>query len=298
MLNIQVKDEKGMWNDDRVQDYENREGQDNPLWDNCERFEASETNSECILDGPMIRQNLLRSFNASRQRDEVLDMVSIATHDIRGSLVSIGAALKLIKKGYYGEIEKSVGDELGRLLLRLTGLSGIIEELLSRSFCLRGDLDSLIEELDLKKDVVDPVLKELSEEIYGICSIVHNGLKAIPQEKLKIKGNRFWLKAIFRNLLKNAIKHGGKGTRIAIGLKESKDHFMMNVYNTGTPVPEQYRSRLFNKFGHISRLHEGHSEGMGLGLYLVKQIVEKHGGNIWYEAKECGSNFTFSLPKA
>ena len=181
----------------------------------------------------------------------------------------------MIKKEYYGKIDESAKNELDRLLLSLTGLTGIIEDFLSRSFCLRGDLDSLREELDLKEDVVEPVLNELEEEIYGIGSIVHNGLKGIPQDKLKIKGNRFWLKAIFRNLLKNAIKYGGKGTRLAIGLRECSDHFIMNVYNSGTPVPEEYRNQLFNKFGRISPQHDGNLEGMGLGLYLVKKIIEK-----------------------
>jgi signal transduction histidine kinase len=297
MLTIQAKDGDARWYDDNFFVHDKQECHENHLWNHCERFEASETTYEYIIDGPMMKQIPERTFNSSEWHNEVLDMVSIATHDIRGSIVSIGAALKLIKKGYYGKIDESAKNELDRLLLSLTGLTGIIEDFLSRSFCLRGELDSLREELDLKEDVVEPVLNELEEEIYGIGSLVHNGLKGIPQDKLKIKGNRFWLKAIFRNLLKNAIKYGGKGTRLAIGLRECSDHFIMNVYNSGTPVPEKYRNQLFNKFGRISPQHDGNSEGMGLGLYLVKKIIEKHGGNIWYEAKECGSNFAFSLPK-
>jgi signal transduction histidine kinase len=297
MLTIQAKNEEVTWYDKCIQIYDNQECQENQLWNNCERFEASETDCEYIIDGPMINRNPQRTSSSSGWCEEVLNMVNIATHDIRGSLVSMGAALKLIKKGYYGKIDEGVSDEISRLLFGLTGLTGIIEDFLSRSFCLRGDLDSLREELDLKEDVVDPVLNELSEEIYRIASIVHNGLKGISQEKLKIKGNKFWLKAIFRNLLKNALKYGGKGTRLAIGLRECSDHFIMNVYNSGTPVPEEYRNQLFNKFGRISSQHNGNSEGMGLGLYLVRLIIEMHGGNIWYEAKGFGSNFAFSLPK-
>jgi signal transduction histidine kinase len=68
------------------------------------------------------------------------------------------------------------------------------------------------------------------------------------------------------------------------------------VYNSGEPIPEQYRSKLFTKFSRIKKDNNGTTHGTGLVLYLVKEIIQKHGGNIWYEAKESGSNFLFTFP--
>jgi signal transduction histidine kinase len=70
----------------------------------------------------------------------------------------------------------------------------------------------------------------------------------------------------------------------------------MNVHNTGKPVPKKFRSRLFSKFGRISQKDNESFEGTGLGLFLAKQIVERQGGRIWYEAEKNGSNFIFTLP--
>ena len=68
------------------------------------------------------------------------------------------------------------------------------------------------------------------------------------------------------------------------------------MYNSGKPVPEKCRPKLFTKFSRIEENNNGNSNGTGLGLYLVKKIIQKHGGDIWYEAKENGSNFVFTLP--
>ena len=72
----------------------------------------------------------------------------------------------------------------------------------------------------------------------------------------------------------------------------------LSVYNSGDPIPAEYRSKLFSKFIRLGSNGSGNgsNHGMGLGLYLTKRIVEKHGGTIWYEASEHGSNFIFILP--
>jgi signal transduction histidine kinase len=233
----------------------------------------------------------------AKWQDEILNMVSMASHDIRGSVVSIAAALKLMKKGFYGEIDEGVSREIETLLEKMAGLVGIVEESLSRGFCLNNELDQRHEKLDLHADILEPVLNELSKEILDKDVVLYNALRATSEMQLKIKGNRFLLKAVMRNLLKNAMKYGGQGTRIAIGFRNSADHIIVNIYNSGRPVPQEYRDRLFKKFDRVSPESKS-PEGIGLGLYLVKEIVKSHGGSIRYEARKHGSNFIFTLPKA
>jgi signal transduction histidine kinase len=139
--------------------------------------------------------------------------------------------------------------------------------------------------------------KELSGEIRSHDVKFHNGLVYKHEQDLAIRGNRFWLKAVFRNLLRNAIVHGGKGCMVAVGLRDQGDCLRWNVYNTGKTVPQEYRDKLFTKFSPMALGDHGEGGGMGLGLYLVKEIVERHGGEIAYEAKRYGSNFVFTLSK-
>jgi signal transduction histidine kinase len=227
--------------------------------------------------------------------NEMLTMMSMASHDIRGIAVSVAAALKLIRKGFYGRVDETAYCEIDKLLKKMAGLEGILEDSLSRCLCLNGELEQLREKLDLLEDILLPVLRELSQEINERGVIVYNTLRTSPEAQRKILGNRFLLKAVVRNLLKNAMKYSGKDPRIAVGSRNTKDHIKVNIYNSGKPVPKEYRDQLFRKFGRISPSYKS-TEGIGLGLYLVKKIIQKHGGTIHYEAKKKGSNFIFTLP--
>jgi signal transduction histidine kinase len=219
------------------------------------------------------------------------------SHDIRGPLTTLGAGLKLLKKGAYGRMDSKASYQIDQLFSILKGLMGNVEDFLGRAFSVNGGLEMSREPLHLNQDVVQSVLLELSKDIQDLSITVENDLDGLSDKAHFIQGDRFWLKAIFRNLIRNAIKYGGKGCRIAIGFEDLKFQFRMNVHNTGKPIPEEFRDRLFTKFGRISSKENGNSDSMGLGLYLVKEIIERHGGYIWYEATESGSNFLFYLPK-
>ncbi|MBN1103149.1 MAG: HAMP domain-containing histidine kinase [Deltaproteobacteria bacterium] len=230
-------------------------------------------------------------------RDEILDLLKIAAHDLRGGLFNVGAGLKLLGRGYYGQMDQGVAEETHKLAGHVTSLMGNLEDCLGRAFSLGEGLETAMEELHLKRDVLDPVLSELSNQLAQSCAMFHNALDAAPVEQLLINGDRFWLKAVFRNLLRNALKYGGKKVRLAIGYKDLNNRIMLNIYNSGEPIPEESRSRLFTKFNRVSPGERGMEQGLGLGLYLVKRAIEKQGGEIWYEAKRNGSNFVFTLPR-
>jgi signal transduction histidine kinase len=231
--------------------------------------------------------------------EKVLNMVRIMSHDIRGSLVSMSATLKLLTRGYYGKMDEGVANNLKDLLSKTVGLIGITEEYLGRTFLLNDDLETEGETLDLGQDIINPVLEELAGEIKDRNILIDNCLSEISSNQILIKENRIWLKIVFRNLLKNAIKYGDKKGPIVIGVEECGSSYRLNVHNSGKPIPEEYRDKLFTKFGRFGNNGNGNEmgDGMGLGLYLIKTIVQKHGGDIWYEAKEDGSNFIFTLPR-
>ncbi|MBN1105392.1 MAG: sensor histidine kinase, partial [Deltaproteobacteria bacterium] len=129
------------------------------------------------------------------------------------------------------------------------------------------------------------------------CGLFHNGLGAIQDEQLMLPGDRFWLKFVFRNLLRNAIKYGGTALKLAVGFRNQDTHVRINIYNSGRPIPPESSRQLFTQFGQCPPSREGKSDGLGLGLYLVRLAIERHGGNIWYEAKRHGSNFVFTLAR-
>jgi signal transduction histidine kinase len=225
-----------------------------------------------------------------------MNALKIMFHDIRGSLVSMSATLKLLTRGYYGKMDEGVTNHLKELLSRTISLNGLTEEYLSRAFSVDGDLEIEDDALDLKQDIIDPILEELSPELRGHCIRIENRFDEMSTRRISIKANRFWWKTVFRNLLKNAIKYGNPGGTIAIGFENQGSFYRLNVYNSGNPIPEEYQNKIFKKFTRFRNNGNGGSDGMGLGLYLVKEIIRKHGGDIWYQAEEGGSNFVFTLP--
>jgi sensor histidine kinase regulating citrate/malate metabolism len=138
----------------------------------------------------------------------------------------------------------------------------------------------------LKKGAYGPVEKGVIEELEKLQEIV-----------IKTAGNRFLLKAVFRNLLRNALKYGGKECRILMDIEEIGDFYRIDVFNTGNLVPVDKRKMLFKKYYRLDSTDKINPDGMGLGLFLVRKILQRHGGKIYYKAEQNGSNFIFSLPK-
>jgi signal transduction histidine kinase len=232
------------------------------------------------------------------RNEKTLNMVKALSHDVRGSLLSISATLKLLSRGYYGKMDEAVVRRVKELFSKTSGLIGVTEEYLGRSFSVNDDGNAEVESLDLMKDIVIPVLKELSSEMKGHRLMIDHRLHALSNKPASIRTNGIWLKMVFRNLLRNAVKYGDREGMIAIGFEDRSSCYQLNVFNSGKPIPEQYRERLFIKsMGHVKgRDGNGESGGVGLGLYLVNSVIRKLGGKIWYEAKENGSNFVFTLP--
>ncbi len=228
--------------------------------------------------------------------EQVLNMVKIMSHDIRGALTSMLATLKLLNRGYYGKMEEAAANRIKDLLSNATSLTAITEEYLGRAFLVDDDLEIEQEVLDLREDIIDPVLDELSVQLEDHPILINDCIGTIRAPHIPIKGSRVWLKAVFRNLLKNAIKYGDKGCPIMIGFQKHGSSYQLNVFNKGKSIPEEWRHKLFTKVVRFENNGNGSTNGLGLGLYLTRKIIRQHGGEIWYEAKEDGSNFVFTLP--
>lgn len=229
--------------------------------------------------------------------EQILNMLMLVSHDIRSPLVSIQATLKLVLRGIYGSIDDSLRNTVNDLYGRIGSLLGIVEESLGKTTVIAGEVDMERKVLDLREDVIDPVLEELLSEIQEQRIIIDNRLGAIPGKKIPIKSNKLWLKIVYRNLFSNAIKYGGNGCAISFGFEEHETHYKLNVFNTGAIIPEEQRASLFVKFARAEEKDGDTAKGMGLGLYLVRKVIREHGGEIWYEPQPNGSNFAFTIPR-
>jgi light-regulated signal transduction histidine kinase (bacteriophytochrome) len=122
----------------------------------------------CVLDchAPDNEAGLL-AHKSTRANEEILNILKVMSHDIRGFLTSLGAGLKLVKKGAYGKMDRTVSDEIDQLFRVLKGLMGTVEDFLGRAFSLNAGLEMSQEALHLNRDIVQPVLLEFSKDIQG-----------------------------------------------------------------------------------------------------------------------------------
>jgi two-component system sensor histidine kinase VicK len=102
---------------------------------------------------------------------------------------------------------------------------------------------------------------------------------------------------VYLNLLTNAIKYSPNGGKISVTVKKDGDMLLSQIVDDGVGVPKAEQSKMFQRFFRGTNAQKVDTDGTGLGLYLVKAIVESSGGKIWFESKENkGTTFWFTIP--
>lgn len=235
---------------------------------------------------------------APHLNDPMSNRVLLMMHDIRGSVVSAAASLQLLIRGCHGETSPQAAKKIRETYDKVLNLADLVEEFMQEILSPDGRPGPKGEILDLRQDVIAPVLKEFAPELRDHQIRINNRLDSFPEDLIPVKGDKPALKSVFRNLLTNAIKYGGQDSCIMIGLEKQGFDYRLNVYNMGKPIPEEYHPLLFSNHSYLHRKSTGDRGGMGLGLYLSRKLIKNQGGDMQYEAKVDGSNFVVSLPQS
>jgi hypothetical protein len=146
-------------------------------------------------------------------------------------------------------------------------------------------------------------LEEISREILANFQthIDAKGLRIIfntDKNLAKINTDEEKIGAVIQTLLENAIMYTPNGGEIQISIEEQKDNLVFSIKDSGIGILEEEQPYIFSKFFRSHRAESIHTEGLGLGLFLIKNIVEKLDGKIWFESEgeNRGARFCFSLP--
>lgn len=143
--------------------------------------------AHCLISPEADPQVRLAAIN-----ERVLNKLAIAFHDIRGSMVSTAVALKFLARGTHGDLEAEVARKIQEVHSRVEKLVGATEEYMAQVLSGNGDVTLGTELLDLKKEIVEPVLEEFFEEIQDHRITIDNRLTALPGAAIPIKGSKLF----------------------------------------------------------------------------------------------------------
>jgi len=222
----------------------------------------------------------------ARSNAELEQFAYVASHDLQEPLRMVTSYCDLLQRRYKGRLDADADDFISFAVDGATRMQGLVRDLLAYSRVSIGDQQA--EAIDCTA-VLSRVLTDLKGTISANkARITHDPLPAI-------RADRTQLEHLFQNLIGNAIKfHGEKAPEVHIGAESENGHWRFSVADNGIGIDQQYSDKAFAVF---QRLHgRGEYAGTGVGLAICKKIVERHGGQIWFESEPGkGSTFYFTL---
>ena len=221
------------------------------------------------------------------------DFVSMVAHEIRSPLNSVMAQMKVVQDGLAGDITQKQGEILGRASEKINGLVSLSSELLNMASREAGLIALERTECDMGEVLKDQVeFHRPKAQAKGIQ------LKLEPLPDLPpVLANKQNMEEVFSNLITNAINYTpGKG-KISVSARSGKHHLCISISDTGFGIAEEDLDRIFDRFYRVKNDKTRYIIGTGLGLPIVKSIVEAHDGMIQVESKpDHGSTFIVYIP--
>lgn len=239
---------------------------------------------------------IIRNIQKDREVEEIKsDFISIVSHELRTPLSAIKGFLSMIINKDFGELNDKQFHFLNRVYQSNQRMVDLVEDLLDASHIESGKIN-LVQNPTAPEAVINEVVSELASKGFERQIL----LKVKRRQRLPlVLADENRLRQILTNLVDNAIKYSFPKGEVVIDFKVVGDELITSVSDNGVGISPAQVERIFQKFGRVYNPMSVQAGGSGLGLYIVKRLVESHGGKIWATGKEGkGSKFSFSLPIA
>ncbi len=269
------------------------------------RFDVDIKDDSGIKEIKKLTENFANMVRAVEKREKLLieknrqleettrdyqELLRFVTHELNNSIGSLLLNVMILTDGTVGNLSDEQHEVAELILKDVERFRDMVKNYLNISRLERGKLICKPEKFNIKTLVVEPVVNRYKRRI------IDSGFEIRwnwPEEYI-VKADRELLDICYSNLIINAIKYGKDWIEFSIkfSIKKENNGYVLGVKNGGKPIDKDKIPMLFKKF---SRLVKS-SDGAGLGLYLVRKIVEQHGGKVWCESDETGTAFYMFLP--
>lgn len=239
----------------------------------------------------VVLHNISREKIIERTKTE---FVSIAAHQLRTPLSAVKWTLKMFLDGDLGSLTDDQKDYLKKAYKTNEAMINLINDLLN------------VARIEEGRYLYNPTLVDIADIIHFAIDFCKDGIKRkninlvfdkTQDKPLKALVDTEKMKLAIQNLLDNAIKYTPAGGTVIIGLKYVSNKIEVSIKDSGIGISKDQQNRIFTKFFRSADAVRLETEGSGLGLFIVKNIIEAHDGKIWFESKEGkGTTFYFILP--
>lgn len=224
----------------------------------------------------------------------------VVAHQIQAPLSAIKWTISMLKNGDAGKLNPEQLELAQKAFDSNDRAIHLIQEVLSASKLQSDKIELSLASVSIL-DVIHNSIKELSDVAKE--KNIRIVIKDVKEELPLVHIDREKIRNAFENLLDNAIKYTNNGGEVIVGVVREEDDVMVYVEDTGIGIPEGDEKKIFAKFYRGDNARSSGIGGTGLGLFITRGIIEKHGGKIWFEDKKrdlhmgtTGARFSFTLP--
>jgi PAS domain S-box-containing protein len=234
-----------------------------------------------------IFSDITESYEEKQRKDE---FISMASHELKTPMTSLKGFTQVLQRRLQKQGDEQGLHYLARMDAQLSRLTKLVGDLLDVSKMQAGKLTFDIEPLELDAlvlETVENVQAAISAHQISIAGRTHGC----------ILGDKDRLGQVFINMLTNAVKYSPKAEKVVVHLSGDRQQVVVSVQDFGIGIDAAHHQKIFEKFYQVTDPEERTYPGLGMGLYISSEIVERHHGRMWVESRKGeGSIFSVALP--
>ncbi len=235
----------------------------------------------------MSSANITELKKLEKQKEE---FIGIASHELKTPVTSVKAYAQILHKRFSDRGDEISAGLLDKMNLQIDRLTKLIRELLDTTRMEGGTLS-----FNMEKISIDALVAEVVEEMQRISST--HKIRIVGESGTSVYADKDRTSQVLVNLISNAVKYSPDSTEVTVEVVRKEKMVKVAIKDLGIGIPIDDQLKIFDRFYRVGGISGSTFGGLGLGLFISKEIIERQGGHIWVDSEEGkGSVFSFTLP--